>query len=579
MQLNRSKDQETVRRGEMSTNGSTEMQHAVTQNLDKTSPENKDSFSCNPEHLKRIGSPNTEEPSSKRISQHIVKQDDEGVLCNRTSTSNTPLYTKVTFQHKFCVESFCVDPSSDRPMKINWCFPIKIDIQDILQHSEIRCGSFSDGETPTTVVTVKLNQDHLNLFQQKIIQMDSNFCLPNINNMNNNLSQKWRYLVQYRNTDLKCHDRKNQHAVALVFMDNFAYVAFYAEKPIFREKNKDSGSKHCEERLVDQINTYLKDNSEKLENKRVDIFIYTYNSPCLKRERTSFLCCFYLILKKAFEWHKKYNVFTQVGFTKYWGPVTPNIFKDLTWSDISKICTLPPLDWSDFIVTWNNLETKTKEAEVHLQNIKEWTKDFQKQTEEMKCHIQKVSQSLNGLECCINQQQKDIQIDEFKIFQKELTWKEIKIAGDMLKKRTKKIKSLLYSMSKKIENLNTHFKKCAEYFDPKAENQISDSKILYEEAKNMIATGLATDNLFKDLETLKQKIENFSKRVEKKMFPSATSQANRVITHILLTLNQFILGENSCLQLCFIPEEHPEEHYKLTSSVLKRGPNFELVTV
>lgn len=138
--------------------------------------------------------------------------------------------------------------------------------------------------------------------------------------------------------------REKQFAFAVVYMKNGRRRIFEDVYPDHQNKSKDPASPftkptlHCEEILLAQIDEFLQNNLDLVER----IFIYSYNSPCLKREKHNNIdiCpCMFLLLEKADEWQRKYGCVTEVAFTKFWGLRGPNVFKDLTYSNISSPCS------------------------------------------------------------------------------------------------------------------------------------------------------------------------------------------------------------------------------------------------
>lgn len=124
---------------------------------------------------------------------------------------------------------------------------------------------------------------------------------------------------------MKCSHTKmegiKQSAFAVIFMTDGDMKVFPYVYPDFRN------SKHSEEMLLQRLDDFLRKNGTAAQR----ILIYTYNSPCLKRENKSVPCMFQL-LHKACEWQENYQVFTDVAFTKPWGLSGPNFFNYLTFS-------------------------------------------------------------------------------------------------------------------------------------------------------------------------------------------------------------------------------------------------------
>lgn len=157
------------------------------------------------------------------------------------------------------------------------------------------------------------------------------------------LDTVWLPFIKYSNTVEA--DRDRQYAFSIVLMKNGTKEIFQDVYPEFQNKKKESGAVnieagesgltskttlHSEEILIQQLDDFLQHNGKMVEH----ILIYTYNSPCLKREKKIVPCMFQL-LYKVYEWHKHYEVITDVAFTKHWGLSGPNYFKNLTYSIIS----------------------------------------------------------------------------------------------------------------------------------------------------------------------------------------------------------------------------------------------------
>lgn len=126
----------------------------------------------------------------------------------------------------------------------------------------------------------------------------------------------WYNEMQYHLAKHK--ESKNQYAFAIVRMTNGECVYFNVVHPDFKKKKNPSISprtKHSEEILSGQLDTFIKVNGTKVKS----IFIYTYNSPCLKRENGHVDNCMTRLLRSADNWRRKYGISTDVGFTEAWG--------------------------------------------------------------------------------------------------------------------------------------------------------------------------------------------------------------------------------------------------------------------
>lgn len=157
------------------------------------------------------------------------------------------------------------------------------------------------------------------------------------------LETVWLPFIKYSNTEEA--DRDRQYAFSIVLMKDGRKEILHEVYPKFQNKKKNSGALnieqgksgltikttlHSEEILIQQLDDFLHRNGTTVEH----ILIYTYNSPCLKRENRIVSCMFQL-LYKAYEWYKLYGVITDVAFTKHWGLSGPNYFRNLTYSSIS----------------------------------------------------------------------------------------------------------------------------------------------------------------------------------------------------------------------------------------------------
>lgn len=131
-------------------------------------------------------------------------------------------------------------------------------------------------------------------------------------------------------------ERKTQHGFAVVSMKNDG-KCWVSEEVIPRHKNKKSNksantfTEHTEEILIQQVDEFLQNTRTQVKL----IFIYTLNSPCLKRETKNIAPCMFQFLERAHQWHREYGIPTVVGFTKFWGLSGPNYFRDLLYSKIS----------------------------------------------------------------------------------------------------------------------------------------------------------------------------------------------------------------------------------------------------
>ncbi|XP_033977961.1 uncharacterized protein LOC117475741 isoform X3 [Trematomus bernacchii] len=115
------------------------------------------------------------------------------------------------------------------------------------------------------------------------------------------------------------HRLKNDHkqyAYAVVVMEDFKGNIFKAEYPDPCKK------KHSEEILIGELDNFL----QKCGTKVRYIYIYTYNSPCLK-SRGKIPGCMFQLIEKAYQWDSQFGIVTKVCFEVPWGLCGPGIFK------------------------------------------------------------------------------------------------------------------------------------------------------------------------------------------------------------------------------------------------------------
>lgn len=112
---------------------------------------------------------------------------------------------------------------------------------------------------------------------------------------------------------------------------------------------------HTEEFIIKKLVEFLSKNGNKVKK----IFIYSYNSPCLKRTDKKNPCMFQL-LRKACEWYENYQIFTDVAFTHPYGICGPNYFNYLTFDEISS----PNSGFNSYIE-----KCKNTKSELENQNL------------------------------------------------------------------------------------------------------------------------------------------------------------------------------------------------------------------
>ncbi|XP_030252986.1 uncharacterized protein LOC115569180 [Sparus aurata] len=133
----------------------------------------------------------------------------------------------------------------------------------------------------------------------------------------------------------KKHSRKEkQYAFAIVFFKDGKTEISSLFYPRHSTKRSHSDSiirdtLHSEEILIKNIDNLFQNNVDDVQH----VFIYTHNSPCMKREKTHIDPCMFLLRKKADQWLNKYGISTTVAFKRFWGQSHPNYFNYVT--DIS----------------------------------------------------------------------------------------------------------------------------------------------------------------------------------------------------------------------------------------------------
>lgn len=131
--------------------------------------------------------------------------------------------------------------------------------------------------------------------------------------------EEWQVLFKhYQNGKIK----KGQFAVAGIFMKGCLPKFFPICKPLKKHF-------HAEKKLIQLIDDFLKDLPLNTARAGGCILIYTFNSPCIKRNEPGHdHPCLFLISDKSYEWQNKYNLSTEVAFSKYWGPISRTMWED-----------------------------------------------------------------------------------------------------------------------------------------------------------------------------------------------------------------------------------------------------------
>lgn len=138
----------------------------------------------------------------------------------------------------------------------------------------------------------------------------------------------WKSYIEISNE--KC----SQSAFAIICMEDNTLKIFDEVRPYIPTKkcqrtNQNTNTRHCEEILLDDMNTFLAQNNRKIKW----IFLNSYYSPCFERDDQTEGCMF-LILIKAYEWYVKYGAITVLTYTIPWGLCGPSYFNELSSKDI-----------------------------------------------------------------------------------------------------------------------------------------------------------------------------------------------------------------------------------------------------
>ncbi|AWP12188.1 Hypothetical protein SMAX5B_008896 [Scophthalmus maximus] len=117
-----------------------------------------------------------------------------------------------------------------------------------------------------------------------------------------------------------CKEKTNQCASVIIVGENGTFN-HEVPKPLYEEK------KHTEVIIIEAVDKYLDGNYKNQRRKEEIIVIFTYNSPCMKREKKSIEPCMFQLFKKAHQWNRDYGFSVVILFTKFWGPIGPNTIK------------------------------------------------------------------------------------------------------------------------------------------------------------------------------------------------------------------------------------------------------------
>ncbi|KAG7244948.1 hypothetical protein INR49_024345 [Caranx melampygus] len=176
--------------------------------------------------------------------------------------------------------------------------------------------------------------DLINKCFRSVFTFNLNLNLSNINTIQEPPTEEniWEcFQKHYRNEHKK---NTGQHGLAVIFLEGYE-KAIYVPKPAYPTKDNPDGT-HVEEILIKEIHEFLQQNENDKGPKVKFIMIYTYNSPCLKRKKPHISGCMFQLLVMAWELDRKYDIFTYVLFTEYWGTIGERspILRDL--SDLHK---------------------------------------------------------------------------------------------------------------------------------------------------------------------------------------------------------------------------------------------------
>ena len=123
---------------------------------------------------------------------------------------------------------------------------------------------------------------------------------------------------------------ENQYAFAVVFLKDGKTVPFSRKRPHSRKKSKSDSiitdTLHSEEILIKELDHFFQDNGANVQY----LFIYTYNSPCIKREEAHIEPCMFLLRKKTYQWYNIYGFYTGVAFEWFWRESHVNFFNYIT---------------------------------------------------------------------------------------------------------------------------------------------------------------------------------------------------------------------------------------------------------
>nr|XP_046261879.1 uncharacterized protein LOC124068036 [Scatophagus argus] len=162
-------------------------------------------------------------------------------------------------------------------------------------------------------------------------------------------------------------EREKQYAFSVILMKDNRQKFFPPVYPDFTNNKESGGPKtaiHSEEILIKQLDSFMCQNGTMVKQ----ILIYTYYSPCLKRNRPD--PCMFQIIDSAVAWFMRYGVYTYVLYTKSWGLNGPNYFKNLSYATISCPCSVfyPYIEKSkdtSFCLDHKNLRSIFKKSDVY----------------------------------------------------------------------------------------------------------------------------------------------------------------------------------------------------------------------
>lgn len=189
--------------------------------------------------------------------------------------------------------------------------------------------------------------------QQRKDNMLCHIASHNYNNIRESFDLNWKtvytaqknhILIELEHLYIGNTQKTSQHGFAVMVYDDRIDIVQLV-KPKFKKKGPNI---HTEEILIDSINERLDNNLQGNRSSAHMILIYTYNSPCLKRENKKLVSCFSQL--QATKWSQK-GISTHVFYSTRWGPLTSSNFEFLTYSTISDPANL----FHKYLLKYNNV--------------------------------------------------------------------------------------------------------------------------------------------------------------------------------------------------------------------------------